>query len=121
MGGFRYYLWLGVWNTMQNADSGNVRDGFETIVIYADGEPLSFEITGWTPGAVGASEAIYVKPVSSAADAYYEVTVDHLRLIAEAQDLRLQTTGAAQAHFELWDQQYSARASLREFLGQSVY
>ena len=52
------------------------RDDLESIVIFADGEPLLFELSGWTPDTIGASEPVYVKPMASAADAYYQVTMD---------------------------------------------
>jgi len=121
MGEFRYFLWLGIWNTLQDADAGKARNGFESIVIFADGEPLALDVSGWTAETIGASEPVYIKPVSSAADAYYEITVDQLRVIAEAQDIRLQSTGAKPQSFELWDQQRAARNGLVEFLSNSVY
>lgn len=121
MGNFRYYLWLGVWSTVQDSRLGDTRDGFESIVIYADGEPLSLELAGWTPASIGAGEPIYLKPVSSAADAYYEVTIDYLRLIAASSDIRLLTTGNQPQSFELWDEQQTARADLISFLRDSAY
>jgi hypothetical protein len=121
MGSFHYYLWLGIWNNMQDAQSGEARDGFESIVIYADGEPLALELSGWTPAAIGATEPVYVRPVASAADAYYEVTVDHLRLIAASDDVRIQATGSDTRSYELWDDQKAAKKSLTEFLRNSVY
>ena len=120
-GDYRYYLWLGIWNTMADAQSDQSRDGFESIVIFADGEPLPLEIAGWTVAAIGASKPVYLKPVASAADAYYAVTVDQLRLIAEARDVRLRTTGTRNESYEPWDNQKSARESLIEFLEGSVY
>ena len=120
-GTFRYYLWLGIWSTMQYVDDTEPRDGFDSVVLFADGEPLSLDIVGWTAAAIGASEPVYVKPADSAADAYYAVTVDQIRLIAEAKDLRLMSTGAPSRTFELWDEQQSARKSLAEFLQNSVY
>lgn len=120
-GNYRYYLWLGIWNTLGDAPLGRSRDGFESIVLFADGEPLSLEIAGWTAAAIGASEPIYLKPVASATDAYYEVTLDQLRLISEAKDLRLRSTGPRPFSFEPWDNQNSARKSLREFLDASVF
>ncbi len=120
-GSFQYYLWLGIWNTIQDPDLGASRDGFESIVIYADGEPLPLELVGWSAEAIGASEPVYVKPVASAADAYYEVSVDHLRLIAASNEVRVQSTGARPQAFKLWDDQSTAKASLREFLNNSVY
>ncbi|MDH3612425.1 MAG: hypothetical protein OES10_04015 [Gammaproteobacteria bacterium] len=120
-GTYRYYLWLGIWNTMQDADAGAPRDGFDAIVVFADGEPMPLEISGWTAAAIGASESVYIKPVASAADAYYEVSVDQLRMIAEAKDLRLQSTGPRRESYELWDSQAGAKAGLVEFLRASVY
>jgi hypothetical protein len=120
-GSYRYYLWLGIWNTMQSAKIGDSRDGFESIVIYADGEPLPLELAGWSAAAIGASEPVYLRPVASAADAYYEVTVDHLRLIAASNEIRVQSTGPRPVSFEPWDNQASAKESLKEFLDNSVY
>lgn len=120
-GDYRYYLWLGIWNTMEDAQSDQSRDGFESIVIFADGEPLPLDVAGWTVAAIGASKPVYLKPVASAADAYYAVTVDQLRLIAEAQDVRLKTTGSRNESYEPWDNQKSAKAGLIEFLDASVY
>jgi hypothetical protein len=121
MGEFRYYLWLGIWNTLQDPISGKSRDGFEAIVIYADGEPLPLEVTGWSPASIGASEAVYSRPVSSSADAYYEVTVDQLRLIAASGDIRIATTGTRPQVYEPWDAQQSAKLGLKAFLKESVY
>lgn len=120
-GNYQYYLWLGIWNTIADAQSNQSRDGFESIVIFADGEPLPLDIAGWTVAAIGASKPVYLKPVASAADAYYAVTVDQLRLIAEARDVRLKTTGARNESYEPWDNQKAAKASLVEFLARSVY
>ena len=115
-GSYRYYLWVSSWSTMQVPDLVSVRDGLESIVIFADGEPLLLELSGWAPDTMGLSEPIYLKPMASAADAYYQVTVDQIRLIAESSDLRLRTAGPQPRDFELWDDQTSAKASLAEFL-----
>ena len=119
-GDYRYYLWLGIWTTMADAQPGQSRDGFESILVFADGEPLPLEIAGWSVSAIGASESVYLKPVASATDAYYKVTPDQLRLIAEATDIRLQTAGPERKSYEPWDDQKSARASLNEFLNTSI-
>jgi len=115
-GSYKYYLWIGIWNTMQTTDLGEHRDGFESIVLFADGEPLLLELSGWAPEAIGTSEPVYLKPVASSADAYYQVTADQIRLIAQSRDIRLRTTGSSPKDFELWDDQKSARNDLTEFL-----
>jgi len=119
-GMYRYYLWIGIWNTMQVANMSEHRDGFDSIVVFADGEPLTLELAGWTPESIGASEPTYLKPVASTADAYYEVTADQIRLIADASDIRVQATGTSPREFQLWDQQTAARSSLSEFLYRAL-
>mgnify|MGYP001821201420 FL=1 len=120
-GDYRYYLWLGIWNTMEDAQLGPSRDGFESIIVFADGEPLPLEVAGWTIAAIGASEPVYLKPVASAADAYYAVTIDQIRLIAEAADVRIQAAGTRTRNYEPWDDQKAAKSALREFLKTSVF
>ena len=116
MGANSYYLWLGIWSTMQHENRSAQRDGFDTVIIYADGEPLPLELAGWTLDAIGVSEPVYVKPVASAADAYYRVTVDQIRLIAESSDIQLRVGTARPKSYTLWDKQGSANASIRAFI-----
>jgi hypothetical protein len=118
-GSLRYYLWLGIWNTLQTADISEHRDGFESIVVFADGEPMMLNLTGWTPESIGTSEPTYLKPVASSADAYYEVTLDQIRLLADARDIRVRATGTSPREFDLWDEQKAARSSLVEFLNRA--
>jgi hypothetical protein len=120
-GAYKYYIWLGSWNTMQVTDTSYARDGLESIVIFADGEPLLLELSGWAPDAIGVSEPVYLSPAASAADAYYQVTIDQVRLIAEASDIRLRTAGPTPREFELWDDQMSAMQSLAEFIRRTQY
>jgi len=120
-GSYRYFLWVGIWNTDQAGDWGNQRDGFESVVIVADGEPMPLELAGWKPSAIGASVPVYTKPVASAADAYYAVTIDQIRFMAEARDLSLRTTGSSPREYLLWGGQRDARNRLREFLAAADY
>ena len=115
-GSYRYFLWVSSWSTMQVTNPSVVRDGLESIVIFADGEPLLLELSGWTPDTMGIREPVYLKPMATAADAYYQVTVDQIRLMAESTDIRLRTAGPRPRDYELWDNQLSAKASLTEFL-----
>ena len=120
MGQHRYFLWLGVWNTMQDRHLPEMLDGFESIIVFADGEPLPLTVAGWTPDAIGASESAYVKPTASSAEAYYEVTIDQLRVIAESNDIRIRTTALLPASYEPWDDQRSARISLNAFIADEA-
>jgi hypothetical protein len=117
-GNYQYFLWLGIWNTNQTPDIEERRDGFDSIVLFVDGEPLPLDLAGWTPEAIGASEPVYAKPVASSLDAYYRVTADQIRLLANSSDVQLRTTGRLPRSFEPWDDQAAARASLQRFLQQ---
>ena len=116
MGNYRYYLWFGIWGTIPSSPPSAERDGFESVTLCADGEPLQMDLAGWSPGAIGASESVYVKPVASAAAAYYEVTIDQIRLIAESRALQLRVGTTRPKSYTLWDKQGSANASIRAFI-----
>jgi hypothetical protein len=121
MGQHRYYLWLGIWGTMQDTNAGESLDGFDSIVIYADGEPLQLSLSGRAPNAIGASDSVYLKPTASPADGYYEVTADQLRFIARASDVRLQTSGPLTRSYEPWNGQDAGRRSMQAFLAHVDY
>ena len=91
------------------------RSGFESVVLFVDGEPFPLELAGWTLDAIGVTQPVYVKPVASAADAYYHVTLDQVRLLATAQQIDLRVGTARPVAYELWDEQTPARAALQEF------
>lgn len=117
MGGYSYFLWAGIWSTMRHEDHrSEQRDGFESVILFVDGEPLPLEFAGWTLDAIGVTQPVYVKPVASATDAYYRVTIDQIRLIAESSDIQLRAGTAKPRLYSLWESQGSAYASLRAFL-----
>lgn len=115
-GHYRYFLWLGIWNTNYKASEAGGRDGFDSIILFVDGEPLALEISGWTPSAIGASAPVYPQPVASALNAFYEVTADQIRFIAESNELSLLTSGFTTLPYEQWDEQLSAKQGFRTFL-----
>lgn len=115
-GSYTYFLWLGIWSTLQTNDPAELQNGFESIVLVVDGEPLLFDIAGWTPASIGTSESVYPKPFASSLDAYYRVTADQIRLIAESTDVQLRTTGSSPLEFSLWGEQKSARRDLDAFI-----
>ena len=120
VGEYSYFLWLGIWSTISDAERSYQRDGFESITLYADGEPLQLELVGWTLESIGVSEPVYIKPVASAADAYYRVTIDQIRLIANAREIELHAGAAPARVYLMWDRQGSAHAALREFLDRGL-
>jgi hypothetical protein len=116
MGQTRYFIWAGIWNTMPDTQLSADIDGFETITLYVDGEPLQLSASGWAPSAIGASESAYVRPQAAAGEAYYEVTIDQLRFITEATDVRLQISGPVSRSYEPWEGQKSGRDSMQAFM-----
>lgn len=120
MGRFDYFLWLGVWSTLDDIYAEPQRDGFESVTIFADGEPMTLDATGWTLDAIGVSDPVYVAPIASAADVYYRVTMDQIRLLAEARDIEIVTTSARTRRYLPWDESATGRAGLRAFVGRAV-
>lgn len=117
MGMESYYLWFGIWGTMRDdAQIAEQRDGFESVVLYVDGEPLPLEIEGWTLSSIGVSEPVYAKPVAGAADAYYRVTADQIRLIAMARSIEIRTGMVREVAYTLWDEQSQPNPSLEAFV-----
>ena len=118
MGQFNYFLWMGIWSTLDDFYADSSRDGFESITLFADGEPITLEAAGWTLDAIGVSDPVYVAPVSSTADVYYRVTVDQIRLLAASRDIEIVTTSARPRRYLLWDESASSRAGLGAFMGR---
>lgn len=117
MGTRSYFLWLGIWSTMRDDDSlARQRNGFESIVLYADGEPLPLDLAGWTLDSIGVSQPAYVRPVAGAVDAYYRVTADQIGLIARARVVELRTGSEGPVTYSLWDEQSQPSSSLRAFM-----
>lgn len=121
MGEYRYYLWLGIWSTVATADATRRRDEFESITIYADGEPLSLEVHGWSTESIGVSQPVYVQPAAAAVEAYYAVTADQIRLLGEAREIRLVASGSTAVTYEPWAGTASATAGIREFVSALSY
>lgn len=118
MGTKNYFIWLGAWSSSDVADRSAQMDAFESVVVFADGEPLSLQVDGWTPESIGLSESTYVRPVASATDGYYRVTIDQIRLMAEARDLEVRAGSTQPQTYFPWDSASSTsmQAFLREVL-----
>jgi len=116
MGQREYFLWLGIWGTSDSGERGRKMDDFESVVLYVDGEPLGLEVRGWTPGSIGASRDVYVKPVASALDGYYQVTIDQMRLIAESHDLELRAGLMRPQRYVPWDSAKNSTQAIVSFL-----
>ena len=116
MGERHYYFWLGIWSTSDTVDRSMTLDKFESVVIYADGEPLSLQLAGTTLGSIGVSEPVYVRPTASATDAFYAVTMDQIRVVAESRDLELRVGNFKPIQYIPWDTAESVTVGIREFV-----
>ena len=101
---------------MQAAHPAKRREDFESITIFADGEPLLLEISRWTADSAGLSIATYLKRVPPAAAVCYQVSADQIRMIAEASDLRLQPGGGSQKEFIPRGESAQSGDNLAEYL-----
>lgn len=120
-GHFEYYLWMGIWSTMRTVSPSTQRAGFESITLLVNGEPLALDVAGWTPAAIGVSQPLFVRPVSSASDAFYRVTFDQIRLLATSTDIRLRPNHQSTFEYQLWDAQQAARQSFQAFMSAANY
>jgi len=119
-GNYRYYIWLASWSTMDSGAVNRRHDRFESIEVIADGKPVTLKMTGGSMRAIGASEPVYRKPVGWATEAYYDVTLDQLRMIADATELRVQYSSTRET-FEPWDDRIASKAGLMAFLVHSEF
>ena len=109
-----YYLWLGIWDINYTTGTDKLEE-FESIALLLDGEELPLDVRGWSHEVIGSSKPIYGKLFSDAVDAYYQVTLEQIRLLAEADGIRLRTRGSAPREFVPWYREEEAKADLAEF------
>lgn len=116
MGTLQYFLWLGI-SEMTDPESADTRPkGFESIVFIAGGEEFQLDVLGWTHEAIGTSQRVYKKLFSTTVDAYYEVTLDQIQLLTEANGMEFRTSGSMPKEFVLWYRPITAKNDLAEFL-----
>lgn len=116
MGALQYYLWLGIWDYEHVNSDDEYPDGFDTVRFIADGDEIGLERHSWTHEEIGTSERLYKKIFDEDVDAYYQVTLEQIRLLSNATDLKLKTTSAAPKEFIPWYNQEKADSDLAEFV-----
>lgn len=115
MGTLQYFLWLGIVDIDHMESSNSHPKGFESIVLIVDGAEIPLDVLGWTQAAIGSSEPVYKKLFRSGSDAYFQVTLEQIRLLAEAHSLQLRTTDSAPKEFIPAYRQATAKNDLAEF------
>ena len=118
MGALEYYLWLGITEVDQVAAIDNHPEGFASIVLAGDEKSIELDVKGWSPSVIGASAPVYQKLFPDSADAYYQVTLDQIQLLADINSLSLRTTGSATKEFVSWYSQETFESDLAEFLSE---
>lgn len=121
MGGLEYYLWLGIWDRDNFNSGGNHPDAYASIVILTDTDNLSFDVHGWSHASIGTSERAYKKIFAEDLDAYYKVSLEQIRIIAESSSLKLETVGPQSKRFSPWYNQEKAQADLQAFVSAVSY
>lgn len=116
MGTLQYYLWLGISDVKYTESMDKHPEGFESIVFTVGGEEFQLDVRGWAQEAIGASEPVYEKLFRTTADAYYEVTLDQIQLLTEADGLKFRTIDSVPKEFVLWYRPTTAKNDLAEFL-----
>ena len=116
MGTLAYYLWLGITDVNQ-IENGNTRpEGFDSIVLSADGEKIQLDVLGWSAETIGTSKPVYKDLFSTSVGAYYRVTLDEIQLLADSDSLLLHTTGSPPKEFIPSFGTTAFRGDLTEFL-----
>lgn len=117
MGERQYYLWMGVWSTIDRGAVGQspMEDTHTKVVITANDRPLEFEIFSEEPDALGTAESIYSRPGPGARDLFSRVTVEQLRTLHEADYLyvSLGEPGSDTGLYRIWKHH---KESLGEFI-----
>ncbi len=116
MGMLRHFLWLGISEVIDEERVDARPEGFESIVFIAGEETFQLDVFSWTHEAIGTSERIYKKLFSGSADAYYEITLDQIRLLANADGMKVRTSGSAPKEYVVWSRPATAKEDLSEFL-----
>jgi len=116
MGTLQYFLWLGISEMKHTEFEAAHPRGFESIVFIAGAEEIQLDVLGWTHEAIGTSQRVYKKQFSTSVDAYYEVTLDQIQLLTEADGMKVRTSGSVPKEFVLWFRPIAAKDDLAEFL-----
>lgn len=116
MGALRYYIWLGITDETIRRNADKQPGSFESIVFTAGQNEFGVDVLGWTQAAIGTSEPVYKKLFRTSLDAYYEVSLEQIRLLTESDSIKVRTSGNAARSYELWYRPTTARDDLAGFV-----
>ncbi|MDP6673666.1 MAG: hypothetical protein QGH93_02275 [Gammaproteobacteria bacterium] len=101
-----YILWLGIWSTIDRLwlPYKSVQESFRTVYLVTDGEPMELEVKAWSGEELGMENTVYSTPVSSALNAFYAVSQDQIRKLAQAENIQIYLNEDAPSSYgyQLW-------------------
>lgn len=116
MGALRHYLWLGISVAGLTQSANGHPEDFESVVFVAGEENIQLDVLGWSHESIGTGARVYKKLFSSSIDAYYEITLDQIQVLADADAIKVRTSGSVPREFVLWYKPVTAKGDLIEFL-----
>ncbi|MGI9258010.1 MAG: hypothetical protein ACR2QQ_04175 [Gammaproteobacteria bacterium] len=102
LGTREYYLWMGAASTVDRELRGNSLPESETLLIIADGAPVTLALEQWNPGF---DDEPYESPVPTTQNWGARVSTHQIQRIARATSVEIQLvseTGES-TPYELWD------------------
>lgn len=120
-GQYSYYLWVGLWSTIDRrfGSQAEFRPTADWLLLDGDDHQLELPMFSDDSMLVGISDRLFAVGDPNTVEAYYKVTADDLRLIASADVLTL-SVGAERdktRRYSLWEQD---KAGLQRFVTRVV-
>jgi hypothetical protein len=101
-GNLTYYLWMGIWSTIDRGPGSDEGAKFDHVYLFVDGEPMELALGGSVPPFKAQDLRFYDKPVRSTVDAFYAVTADQLRRLGGAKDVYLVLGTDERGRYDTW-------------------
>jgi len=104
------YLCLNLWSTLSRTteQQSQIGTAFNTMVIWADDQPLTFKRLTQNREMVHVSNAVFKR--ADASESYYEISPGQLSVLAAAKELRLAPANQAQGEtpYHLWRNEHNS-------------
>ena len=114
-GELRYYLWMGIWSTIDPGPTAGVERRFEHVYLFVDEEPMELTVTSWGLSDGRNDIRFYAKPVATGLDAFYTVTADQLRRIGIARDVYLVAGPESRQRYDTWEWNQDALTAFADY------
>jgi hypothetical protein len=114
-GELRYYLWMGIWSTIDRGPTTDVERRFQHVYLFVDEEPMELEVASWALDDHGTGLHFYSRQVTTAVDAYYAVTADQVRRIGAAREVYLVSGADPEGRYHAWQWDASALTAFADY------